>query len=413
MDPNGKQNSVTFLSQYFWPEQMATSELLSGIAFELFKQGFILSALAGQPAYWKEGDEIPMRVEKDGVEVRRVKSSRLDKNTTLGRILNSASFALSILFSSVFSKQPDLYIAVTNPPLLIWVTSFAKFLRGTRYILIIHDVYPEVAIALNRLNETSLISRLWRMLNRWSYRGAERIVVLGECMADVVRRNIPQVEHDKVLVIPNWADGHKIHPIPRNNHPLLKEWKLEDKFVVQYSGNIGLFHEIETIVRAAEILKNNKSIHFLFIGEGGQLPWLKEKVSELNLTNISFQPFQAKERLHLSLTACDLAFVTLKNEVAGFCVPSKLYGVLAAGKPILGVVNAQTESARVIVSSHCGVVIKPGDYKGLAEIIEELSGNPEKCRQFGVAARGIFEKEYTLNTIASQYNNMLKDIGIV
>ncbi|MDT8308009.1 MAG: glycosyltransferase family 4 protein [Bacteroidales bacterium] len=391
---------------------MATSELLSGVAFELSKQGVAVSALAGQPAYWKEGGDIPWVIEKDGVEVRRVRSTRLDKNTTLGRILNSTTFAFSIFINSLFRKQPDLFIAVTNPPLLIWVVRLVKLFRGTSYVLIIHDVYPDVAIALNRLGETSFISRLWRLLNRWSYRGAERIVVLGECMADVLREELPQAEQGKVVIIPNWADGEKIYPIPREENSLLKEWELEDKFVVQYSGNIGLFHEIETIVKAAEILKDNRKIHFLFIGEGGQLPWLKEKVSQLRLSNISFQPFQAKEKLPLSLTACDLALVTLKDVATGFCVPSKLYGILAAGKPVLGVVNSRAETARVIEAANCGIVIRPGDAESLARTIEQLSEDHKKCEQFGVAARAVFENEYTLSKIASQYADMFKGMSM-
>lgn len=405
-----KNKTIMFLSQYFWPEEMATSELLSGIALELSKSGYSVQALAGQPAYWKGYGDIPRFLEREGVMVQRVKSTRLDKNTTLGRVLNSVSFSLAILLQSIFVKQPNLFIAVTNPPLLIWVARLAKILRGTSYVLIIHDVYPNIAIALNRLNETSLISRLWRMLNRWSYRGAEKIVALGECMADVLRKELSQTERSKVIVISNWADGAKIKPIPRENNILLKEWGLMDKFVVQYSGNIGLFHEIDSIVEAAKKLKNNKKIHFLFIGEGGQLPWLKNQISELGLLNISFKPFQAKEQIPLSLTACDLALVTLKYEATGFCVPSKLYGILASGKPVIGIANALTETARIIESGRCGFVVKPGDSKGLAKIIEYLSEEDEKCRQLGVAARDVFDKKYTLNNIASQYSDMLKDI---
>ncbi len=405
-----KNRSITFVSQYFWPEEMATSELLSGVAFELSKQGIITSALAGQPAYWKGGDEIPWVLDKEGVEIRRVKSTRMDKNSTLGRVFNTLTFAFSIFINLVLGKQPKVIVAVTNPPLLLWVARLVKLFRGTPYILVIHDVYPNVAIALNRMNEGSLISKLWRVLNRWSYRGSEKIVALGDCMADVLREELPQAERSKVVVISNWADGEKIFPVPQENNSLLKEWELEDKFVVQYSGNIGLFHEIETIVRAAEILKDNSKIHFLFIGEGGQLSWLKERVSILGLSNISFQPFQAKERLPLSLTACDLALVTLKDEATGFCVPSKLYGVLASGKPVLGVVNGRSETARTIKAGDCGVITEPGDCDGLAKVIQELSRNPATCEQYGAASRKVFDSQYMLKRISSQYAELLQHV---
>jgi len=402
--------TIKFLSQYFWPEEMATSELLSGIAFELSKHDYAVSALAGQPAYWKERQKIPAVIEKNGVIIRRVRSTRMDKNASFGRIINSASFALSIFFSSIFHKRAALTLVVTNPPLLIWVARLVKLLRGAHYILIIHDVYPDVAIAIDRMKATSVVANLWRRLNRWAYHGADKIIVLGECMARVLKNDLTPAEQAKVTVIPNWADGEKIIPVSRHDHSLLKKWGLDDKFVVQYSGNIGLFHEIETIVDAADKLRDNAVIHFLVIGAGGNLPWLKTRVAELGLANISFQPFQARQHLPLSLTACDLALVTLKDKATGFCVPSKLYGILAAGKPVLGVVNARSETARVIEEGQCGRMVKPGDSEGLAKTILELSRQVDICKSLGIAARRAYDRHYSLKSIETQYSKMLDSL---
>jgi glycosyltransferase involved in cell wall biosynthesis len=227
-------------------------------------------------------------------------------------------------------------------------------------------------------------------------------------MAELIRADLPPEQHDKVIVIHNWADGERIQPVPRKDHPLLREWNLAGKFVVQYSGNIGLFHEIETVIAAAEQLRDREDIAFLFIGEGGQLPRLRQRAKDENLSNIVFQPFQPRERLPLSLTACDAAVVSLKEEATGCCVPSKLYGVLAAGRPVLAVANEKTETARTITRGQCGAVVAPGDSEKLKETILAWREAPGEVETLGKAARELFDNDFTVARIASAYEDAVK-----
>lgn len=395
--------SVLFLSHYFWPEEMATGELVAGIAFALAEQGMPVSALAGQPAYRKPGGKLPRRMQKGSVVVRRVWSTQFDKNRAWGRVLNTATFALSTLFACLTGPKPGAILAVTNPPLLPWIACLVRLARGVPCILLIHDVYPQIAVALGKIKAGSAVDRLWRAINRWTYRSAWRIIALGECMADVVRGELPASQHEKVVVIPNWADGDAIRPLPSANHPLLMEWGLADRFVVQYSGNIGLFHEIRTIVEAAEFLPD---IHFLFLGDGGQLPWLRQHAKEKDLRNVTLLPFQPKDRLPLTLTACTVSLVTLKEESTGYCVPSKLYGVLAAGKPVIAIMNRGCESARTIERHGCGVVVAPGDSRGLAGVLSDLKNNPAEVATMGQAARAAYEHHYSLAEVAARYGTL-------
>lgn len=399
---------VSFLSQYFWPEETATAELLSGVAFELTTRGMQVSAVAGQPTYHGAG-RLPRYLEKDNLKIRRVPSTQCDKNRTIGRILNTLTFAASASVAATLSRDRRILIAVTNPPLLPWVARLTKGLRGTPYILVIHDVYPQIAVALGRVRAGSIIDRSWRFLNRCSYRGASRIVVLGECMAEVVRSELPPEERSKVVVITNWADGDSIKPMPREGHPLLKELGLEKKFVVQYSGNIGLFHEIETIVDAAEKIQD-QSIHFLFIGDGGKTPWLKRAVKDRQIKNLTLLPFQSKERLPLSLTACDVGLATLKEGSTGFCVPSKLYGILAAGKPVIAVMHERCETAQSVMRHKCGAVVSPGDSERLIAEINRMKSDPEGLRSLDQAARKAYEENHTLQLIAGQYTDLVVQV---
>jgi len=401
---------VTILSQYFWPEENATSDLMSGIATGLVQQGFEVTAIAGQPSY-RDIETLPRVLEHEGVRVRRVPSTRFDKNRLPGRAINMVTFTVSLFFSSLFMRRSDAVIAVTNPPFLILVVRLLTSLRGMKSVLLIHDLYPEVAIALGHLRKGSLTARFWSAFNRWSYRGATRIIALGECMAELLRQQVPAELLERIVVIPNWANGDVIKPVPRENHPLIREWEVEGKFVVLYSGNIGRFHELETVTRAAEILaEKDSSILFQFIGDGGQLTWLKSEVGRLSLKNVAFQPFQSKERLPLSLTACDAGLVTLKKEATGCCVPSKLYGMLAAGRPVLGVLSRQSETAKTIERHGCGIVVQPGDAEGLAEGVIRLKSDPDLVNRLGEAARHAYECHYTVEKVAEAYGTLLRSV---
>ena len=398
-------HSLLFLSQYFWPEETATAEMLSGVAFELAARGFRVEAIAGQPAYHR-AERLLRRLEERGVVVRRIRSTRFDKNRSLGRVLNTATFAGSALASTVMRRRPSVLLAATTPPLLPWVARLNHRLRGTPYVLLIQDVYPQIAVALGRLRAGSAVARFWRRLNRRAYRGAAAIVALGECMAEVLRSELPPDRQSKVVAIPNWANGDAIRPRPREQHPLLAEWQLATRFVVQYSGNIGLFHDIETVLAAADWLRGS-NVHFLFLGDGGQLPGLRRAVEERRLPNVTLLPFQPRERLPLTLTACDVGLVTLKEEATGFCVPSKLYGILAAGKPVLAVMNRRCEVARVVLRYDCGAVVPPGDGETLAAEILHLKSDQALRLQMGWAARRAYEEHYTLHAVADQYVEMI------
>lgn len=402
--------NVLFLSQYFWPEENATSEMLSGVAFELVGRGIPVLAVAGQPAYHRGSKKLPSVLEKEGVLVRRVGSTRFDKNHTLGRILNTATFTLSCFVSILRQPRPAALLAVTNPPLLLWIARGIGGVYRRPVILLIHDVYPQIASALGQVPETSLLSRSWRRLNKWAYRGAARIIVLDQAMAGVIQAELPPNLGRKVVVIPNWSDGNFIRPNSRRDHPLRKELGLADDFVLLYSGNIGLFHEIETIVRAAVRLREVNKIRFVFIGNGGQLPWLRDMVQNNELKNVVLLPFQAKERLPQTLSMCDAGFVTLKTAATGFCSPSKLYGLLAAGKPILALTDARAEAARVARTHQCGIHVVPGDDGHLAREILRLKDDPFLLETMGVRARRAFEENYTLPHVVNQYEDLLHEV---
>jgi len=399
---------ILFLSQYFWPEENTTSWLMSTLAFELAAQGFDVSAVAGQPAY-RRAAKLPRTLSEKDVSIRRVYSTRFNKNNALGRILNSVTFTISIFLDLLRRKDVDLILLVTNPPILLWVVRLIQALRRITFIPVVHDVYPQVIVAVGRMRAGSLIYRLWHWLSCWSYRGATRIVVLGACMAKVIRSQLPPEQESKIEVIPNWDDENLLRPIPRDGHPTIRDFALEDKFIVQYAGNIGLFHEIKTVVKAAKKL-HETNVQFVFIGDGGQAPWLAHAIRKRGLKNITMMPFRPKEQMPLILTACDVGLVTLRQKATGLCVPSKLYGIFAVGKAVVALVSHECEIADTVLRHNCGIVVEPGDAENLASEILRLKSKPDLLRRMGKNARKAFEEEFTLKAASKQYARLIREI---
>jgi colanic acid biosynthesis glycosyl transferase WcaI len=397
---------LLFLSQYFHPEDGATSQLLSGIAFELAARGFSVSALSGQPSYF-EAQDLPRNMVHEGVSIRRVWSTQFNKNTALGRVVNSLTFSVSTLLGLLFEPRRAVTISVTNPPLLMWVCYAARRLRGRRYITVIHDVYPQIAVALGALSEKGIVARLWTYLNRRSLAAADRIVVLGRDMRDVIQRDLPPGQSNKIDIIANWADGESIVPLNRDCHPIFDELGVRDRFVVQYSGNIGRFHEIETILEAQRKLNSTGDFSFVFYGKGHQVERVRNAAAEAGDKSVIWSPIQPRERLGLTLTGCDVGLVTLKEGLAGLAVPSKLYGVLAAGKPVIVVGPVDCEAARVITEEGCGIVVSPRDSQGLADALLRLRKSPEWCAELGTRARAAFERRFDIGTITRQWEALL------
>lgn len=398
--------SLCFLSQYFFPEPGATSELLSEIAFRLSEEGFAVEAIAGQPSYFGP-TSCPSRLRHRGVSVRRVWCTGRNRKRVLWRAANSATFSASALVRLLASSSNSVLVAVTNPPLLPWVCWAVALLRRRSYVLVIHDVYPDIAVELGALREGSLLVRMWRVLNRWAYRRATRIVVLGRDMKDRLEDDVGG-EGSKLRIIPNWADGISIRPKPSSKSAWLEELGLSGRFVVQYSGNVGRFHEVDTILRAAR--SKIPGTEFLFIGTGAQADQVSEAAGQLDCVRIL--PFQPRERLGQTLNACDASLVTLREGLSGLAVPSKLYGILAAGKPVIAIVPSTSEAAQVVRESHCGFVIPPGDWEELSRTVTRLRENPDLCKSLGARARRAFEERYDLAVVVGAWSDLLSHLSI-
>lgn len=392
---------LTIVSQYFHPEQASTAVLLFELARALRDRGVSVRAITGQPSYHGAA-RAPRHEVVDGVEIRRVPTTQADKNAALGRAANTMSFTASAAARLALEAPDGPLLIVTCPPQGLWLGPLVRRLRGRPYVLLIHDLYPEIAVAVGRLRAGSGTARLWARLNREAFEQAAGVITLGPLMRDLVReRYLPQTAWERVVDIPNWADGELLRPLPRDaaHNPFVAQHGLDGELVVQMSGNLGLFQEIDVALEAARLLRG-EGVRFLFIGEGGQKARIAAAAAESD--NVTLLDFVPREVLPYSLAAADAALITLKRGVEGLAVPSRLYPVMAAGRPTLAVMAEDADVARQVRAADCGLVVGH-DPRALAAAVRTLRDDPARRREMGENARRAFEAQYTLDVVAAEY----------
>lgn len=385
---------LLFVNRFYYPDHSATAQILTDLAEALAARGWEVGVIASRLRYDDPAMLLPAQDTHAGVAIRRVWSSRFGRGGLVGRAIDYLSFYITAFFAILTTaRRGDLVIAKTDPPLLSVVASVAVRLRGATLINWLQDLYPEVAAELGVGAMHGPAGRLLRRLRNASLRRARLNIAIGERMAErIAAEGVPA---NQIAVMPNWSDETAIRPIARSAVALREEWGFDDAFVIGYSGNLGRAHEFETLLGAARLLIHREDILFLMIGGGHESARLAARVADEGLADrFRFRPYQPRERLSESLGAADLHWLSLRPEMEGLIVPSKFYGIAAAGRPVLAITDLDGEIARIVSREACGLAIAPGDAAGLATAIEELAGDPLRVAAMGKAARAVIEREF-------------------
>jgi colanic acid biosynthesis glycosyl transferase WcaI len=383
---------LVFVNRFFYPDYSATSQLLTDLAFYLARANFKVCVITSRQLYDNANAVLSSEEEMQGVNILRIWTTRFGRQCLLGRALDYATFYVSTAWSLLkLLRSGDIIIAKTDPPLISVIAALSARVTGTSLINWIQDLFPEVAKALE-VKGIRIVEPLLRRIRNQSLRSAKWNIVLGTQMAERLRdEGIPP---HTIKVIHNWADGLTIQPVEREKNYLRQEWGLEEKFVVGYSGNLGRAQEFGTILMAAQLLQENENIVILFIGGGAQLPWTVREVNRKMLKNVLFKPYQPRERLMMSLSVPDAHLITLYPALEGLIVPSKLYGIAAAGRPTIFIGDKDGEISRILHQEQCGLTIPIGDHKRLADSITQFSQHPELGRGMGERARAAFDAQF-------------------
>jgi glycosyltransferase involved in cell wall biosynthesis len=384
---------VYLVNRYFWPDESATSLLLTDLAEDLRARGHEVRVFTSRQLYNQPQAQLPARQIWQGIRIHRLNASRFGRRHFWGRLLDIITFHLALRYAHGISAPPDVWFVMTDPPLLVTTVLKLRAHLNGRVVHHVDDVYPDLAMALGSLPSRGLVSSL---LNRWAKAGlrdCDQVLALGTCMAGVLKQK--GAAEDRLTVAPPWADGGRLYPLEHAENRFRQALGIPgDHLVVMYSGNMGLGHRFETILSAARSLAPVDTVHFVFIGDGAKKPQIEAFRRVHNLKNIILLPYQPRERLRETLSAGDVHLISLDAKVQGLIVPSKLAGILAVGRPAVFLGSQQNSVATAILQGQCGYVIPEGDVSRLEEVIETLMKDKGYRRRLGEAARKLFDREY-------------------
>jgi glycosyltransferase involved in cell wall biosynthesis len=405
-DPEARLAKVLLINRYFHPDESATSQMASSLAFALAASGWETHAVTSRQQYTAVAGQRPGTDKTGNTRIHRVWTTRFGRQHLIGRAIDYLTFYLSAFSRLILSaRRGDVIITLTDPPLMSVLSSFAAQMRGCHHINWLQDIFPEVACRLGVVSP-GIWTRLMIWLRNRSRRNATMNVVIGDLMGSFLElQNVPR---RSIAVIHNWSDGNSIAPRPPQENPLRREWALEGKFVVGYSGNLGRAHDFRTALQAALALRHDPSVHFLFVGGGYHLESLRMEAQKLSLSNISIQPYQPASGLRNSLTLPDVHLISLQPSLEGLIVPSKFYGIAAAGRPTIFIGDPCGEIPSILQNFDCGTAVRMGDGIALARSIKSLQEDARQQDAWGANARAMFTARFDRPHAIREWVRILK-----
>ncbi|GAB3330206.1 glycosyltransferase family 4 protein [Haloplanus salinarum] len=408
-EPNKEYVLVT---EYFHPDTASTGQLMTDLAVGLQERGLDMTVYTGQPNYHSgENTQQPWVSEYEGVLIKRVRAPQLRQSSLSRRLFNWAIFTTwmfgTMLISQTEKEREILF--VSNPPFLPIAMWLVCRLRGWEYTYIVYDLYPDQPVELGYIKESGLITRVWGTLNQRAFLAAKHIVSLGPVMKERISRNAgPKFDPSKIEIIHNWEDENFIQPMDKEDNWFSNEHGLVDPFTILYAGNIGEFHDLETLLKAAAEFED-ENVRFLIIGEGDNKDTIVSFAEKLDLRGdtVRFLPYQPWDDLPYSLTSGDISVVTVKEGFEGICVSSKLYTAMAAGMPVLTIAQPYDDESRIVDQFDAGVHVPQDDVSGIINAIETWRQDPNLVNRQGTNARQAFEEHFTTDDSIDEYYELL------
>ncbi len=387
--------SLIIHCQVFWPDTSAVSQMITAVAEDAVAAGWRVTVVTSARGYNLDESYPPLSQHR-GIAIRRTTGFRFDRHSSFGRLTNYLSFALLSCLEVLRLPRHDCLVVTSVPPFSLFIGGLFSLIRRRPFVYVIEDLYPELAVASGFLKSGSIICRFVNWVFDCYMRKAAETIVIGEYMQQQVLKSHPRLARAKVHPIHNWHDGRLIYPLarPTGDRPPV---------CFQYSGNFGAGHDFETLAAAMEHFRDHPDIRFEFVGRGKRRPILEELAQRNNLRTCFFSDYVPNEKLNESLNRADVAIVTLIPGFEGLLVPSKIYGIMAAGRPVLYIGPARGEIPTLIRDHQLGWIVATGDVPGLVAVIKNALQSPATRHQFGLNARSTFTSHYDRPLATARY----------
>jgi glycosyltransferase involved in cell wall biosynthesis len=390
-------------NQYYWPGVEATAQLLTELC-EALAEDLDVQVVTG--VLHGHEDE-PRKTVHNGVEIIRVPSTSFERSKLFARGANYVTYLTNALVRGLGGRKPDVVLCMTDPPIVADVALLVARRYRVPLVVISQDVFPEIAIELKRL-ENPLVMSVLRRLVRLYLRRADRIVAIGETMRE--RLEEKGAPSERLRVIPNWVDTTRLEPADKANH-WSTSWGIDGKFVVMHSGNVGHAQDLDSLIRAATFLRDLDDLRIMIIGMGARHAELVALAQLLEVEEVQFLYYQSREVLAQSLSAADVHVVGLAPGLAGYVVPSRLYGILAVGRPVIVAADEASETAYVVRSVGCGIVVPPGRPELLARAIRDAHDGVYDLPAMGARGREWVEREADRSVAVRRYRDLLLELA--
>lgn len=417
-DIKEKKNLLIY-AHYYYPDVASTGQLLQELA-EGMLGTFNITVICVIPSYsgtiaqcYK--DKAFYREVINGVSIIRVRVPEFSKSNKLSRVKNILTYFFRSIIATFKTGAQDYVFSISQPPILGGLLgTFGKWIKRAKNVYVIHDFNPEQTMAIGYLKNKIIIGTMM-FLDKYSCRHADKVIVVGRDMIETLKNRFSGQRVPDHCFINNWIDNKKIFPLEPDNESVTafkKRYGLYGKLVFMYSGNIGLYYDLENLMRVIEIFKDRSDIAFVFIGDGSTKSSLINYKSEHRIDNVIFIPYQDKDKLIYSLNAGDIHWVVNAKGIKGVSVPSKLYGVMAVSKPVLGVLEKGSEGRLILEKSGCALVSEPNDYKGVEENIRVFINKhcEGMLKKMGNSGYEYFRMNLTIESSISKYIDVIASL---
>lgn len=410
---------ILVLSLVFAPDGVSTSLIVSELAEDLVLHGHQVTVLTTEPHYNLDPEARAKQLLRrrwwglfytstyHGIPVWHT-AMRPKGNRSLGRVVDYLVFhAISIVLGIFAVGRQDVVFAV-SPPLTIGLVGWVlALLKRVKLIYNVQELYPDIAIAVGVLREHSLVTKVLKGLERFIYKRSNALAVICQPFAESITAK--QADPRKIHVIPNFVDIEFMQPGPKDNS-LAKELGLDGKLVVLYAGNIGMTQSFDTILEVAKRMQHNADIAFLIVGDGARRSYLEDQVHQLQLPNVTLLPYQPRSRVPDIYATSDLCLVPLMAGTARTTLPSKLYTIMACGRPALVAVDEDSDIVHTVKNAQCGIAIKPDDPEALEHGIRQAFEHRETLRELGRNGREYAENHLSRSAVSEQYHKLIQQI---
>lgn len=402
---------ILIINQSFWPDVVATAQQAHDLALFLTAHGNSVTVVASRSLYGQQGATLPARERVDGISVYRVSRNLFRKRGLITRALDFARFGLACLTKCLTIPKQDVVICLTTPPFIALIGVLLQFFKGSRFVIWSMDLYPDLPAQAGIIRFGGFVHRVLRLIDVACLRRADKIVVLGSCMYDRIRAK--WIAASRIAMIHPWSDPIEItttlekESSRQERNQFRSEWDIGDRFVIEYSGNYGLGHDVDTVARAMLRMKGDDGIRWVIVGDGIMKPSIVSFVNEHRIPNVIFRPYQPRALLGPLIRLGDVHLVLMMPGYEGIILPSKLYGILAAERPAIFVGPSGSEVARVIEREKCGFVVPNGDHERLVELIQQLRGSREQRADLGKRGRTALEQRFSMRLGCASWHQLL------